>query len=210
MHMAMRIGMDPFMFLQRTYVTSGKLGLEGQLAIALVNTRGKIRGKLKFEYTGKEGTNERACVAWAVDQETGEVVRGPKVSIQTAVDEGWYGRNPKWKTIPELMLAYRAGAWFARVNCPDALLGMELDDELVDTGRDRPVQAAGTGAAKLNGIVATVEVKKAETTEKEEPVKKTKKRDIMESDPELQRIKERALAEEMAANQTQAVDQPNI
>ena len=34
--------------------------------------------------------------------------------------------------MPELMLQYRAGAFFARVQCPDVLLGMQTIEEVSD------------------------------------------------------------------------------
>ena len=53
--------------------------------------------------------------------------------MQMAADEGWISKNgSKWKTMPEQMLQYRAGAFFARVNCPDLLLGLPTVEEVND------------------------------------------------------------------------------
>ena len=50
-----------------------------------------------------------------------------------AKDEGWYGKNgSKWKTMPELMLAYRASAFFARVHIPNSLMGCSVEGEAED------------------------------------------------------------------------------
>ena len=46
--------------------------------------------------------------------------------------EGWTS-NPKWRNMPELMLAYRASAFFARVYCPEALMGVQTTEEIYDT-----------------------------------------------------------------------------
>ena len=46
--------------------------------------------------------------------------------------EGWIS-NPKWRNMPELMLAYRASAFFARVHCPDTLMGLQTVDEAEET-----------------------------------------------------------------------------
>ena len=40
--------------------------------------------------------------------------------------------NKKWKTMPEQMLAYRAGAFFARVHCPEVLMGCHVEGEADD------------------------------------------------------------------------------
>jgi hypothetical protein len=52
--------------------------------------------------------------------------------------EGWFAKNgSKWKTMPELMLRYRAAAFFGRLYAPDVLNGMHATEEAEDIG-DRP------------------------------------------------------------------------
>lgn len=136
--MAMRLGIDPLMFLQNTYVTKGKPGMEGKLAISLINTSGLFRGPLRFVYTGSKGTDQWGCTGVAILKETGETVEGPTVTIAIAKAEGWYAQNPKWKNIPEMMLLYRAGAWFGRTVCPERLMGMQTIDELNDVANEAP------------------------------------------------------------------------
>ncbi len=47
--------------------------------------------------------------------------------------EGWSKKSgSKWKTMPELMLSYRAATFFGRMYCPDLLMGMQTQDELQD------------------------------------------------------------------------------
>jgi len=57
------------------------------------------------------------------------------VTIQMAKAEGWHGKNPKWSNMPELMLAYRASAFFARVYCPEILMGVHVEGEAEDTAK---------------------------------------------------------------------------
>lgn len=38
----------------------------------------------------------------------------------------------KWKTMPEQMLKYRAASFFARVECPNILMGFQLAEEIED------------------------------------------------------------------------------
>jgi len=50
-----------------------------------------------------------------------------------AAAEGWATKaGSKWKTMPELMLRYRAAAFFGRLYAPDILMGMQTAEEAVD------------------------------------------------------------------------------
>jgi hypothetical protein len=50
-----------------------------------------------------------------------------------AIDEGWVNKDgSKWKTMPDLMLRYRAAAFFARTECPEVLMGFHTADEIED------------------------------------------------------------------------------
>lgn len=138
--MAMRLDVDPMMFLQNTYVVSGRPGMEAKLVIALVNSSGLFRDPLDYEVEGdnpaKDGYRVR-CVA--VRKGTGKVVYGPWVDWAMVKAEKWNGRTgSKWLTMPDLMFRYRAAAFFARLNCPERLMGMQTVDELEDV-HDRRV-----------------------------------------------------------------------
>ena len=43
--------------------------------------------------------------------------------------------------MPELMLAYRAAAFFARVYCPEILMGVQVEGEVEDSERPQPQKA---------------------------------------------------------------------
>lgn len=151
--MAIRLGVDPFMFMQNTYVYKGKPGMEGKLAIALINSSGLFRGPLRYDLGGTG--DARGCTAWAVDKDTGERIEGPRVTIATAKAEGWYGQNKKWQTIPDLMLQYRAGSWFGRLICPERLMGMQTIEELHDTGAAvAPAVTSVRAVDRLNAKIA--------------------------------------------------------
>lgn len=129
LQMAFRLKVDPMMLMQNTYVLNGKPGMEAKLVIALVNARGPFKGAIQYEYRGEGDT--RSCTAWGVHKETGERCE-QRVSIQTAKDEGWYARNKKWQSIPDLMLAYRSAAWLARLYAPETIMGLQTADEVID------------------------------------------------------------------------------
>ena len=56
------------------------------------------------------------------------------VSMEMAVNEGWYGKNgSKWQSMPDLMLRYRSAAFFGRIYAPELLMGLPGADEVRDT-----------------------------------------------------------------------------
>lgn len=130
MNLAKRTGFDALMVMQNLDVIHGRPSFRASFLIACVNACGRFT-PLKYRISG-DG-DERTCVAVAHDRETGDEIEGPPVSIKMAKDEGWYGKNgSKWKTMPDLMLRYRAAAFFARTIAPEVSLGMMTSDELED------------------------------------------------------------------------------
>ncbi|RLC19397.1 MAG: hypothetical protein DRH93_15595 [Deltaproteobacteria bacterium] len=125
---AARAGVDPFMVMQKMYIIHGKPAVEAQLQIALFNNSPRFSA-LKFKVSGT-GDN-LACVAYATERETGEVIEGVTISIAMAKKEGWFQKKgSKWQSLPELMLRYRAAAFFIRVNSPETTLGLQTKEEL--------------------------------------------------------------------------------
>lgn len=135
LNLARRTGFDPLMTMQNLDVIHGRPSFRATFLIACVNACGRFTPlKYRIEGTGDAQT----CTAYAVERETGEVIEGPPVSIAMAKAEGWVAKNgSKWKTMPDLMLRYRAAAFFARTVAPDVALGMMTSDELEDIARPR-------------------------------------------------------------------------
>lgn len=139
MEYAHRIKMSVFAVMQNLHVIHGKPSPSASFIIGAINACGRFK-PLKFRMSGTG--DQRACVAWTTD-ETGEVLESPAVTIQMAKDEGWHGRNgSKWKTMPELMLRYRAAAFFGRLYAPEILLGMQTAEEREDIIQDSRERAA--------------------------------------------------------------------
>ena len=131
--LANRSGMSPLTVMQNLYIVKGKPAWAGQFAIALVNASRRFAKPLRPVFFGEENTPTWGCYMETVDLEGNKVV-GSKITIQMAKDEGWYGKSgSKWQTMPEQMLMYRAGAFFARVHCPDVLYGVQMAEEVKDT-----------------------------------------------------------------------------
>jgi hypothetical protein len=142
--MAMRLGVDPLMFLQNCYMVHNRPGLEAKLAIALINSGGQFTDPLDYEIKGEDPfKNDYRVRCFATRKGTGKVVYGPWIDWDTVKKEKWDGRDgSKWKSIPGLMFMYRAATWFGRLHCPERLMGMQTADELADTdGEPRQVQS---------------------------------------------------------------------
>lgn len=144
--MADRMNVSPMFVFQNMYVVKGKPSWSGQACKAVIDNCGKFKNA-KHVYFGEEGTDSRGCYITAERIEDGEVVNGVKVTIAMAKGEGWYSKKDKygnetskWQTMPELMLAYRAAAFFARVHCPEYLMGLQTSDEIDDISKnEKPV-----------------------------------------------------------------------
>lgn len=129
--MANRMNVSPMMVMQNLYVVKGKPSWSGQACMSLVKASPLFKN-VKHVYFGDEGTDSWGCYVEAVRTDDGDLVKGAKVTIQMAKNEGWYSKNPKWKNMPELMLAYRAAAFFARVHIPNTLMGCAVEGEVED------------------------------------------------------------------------------
>ena len=125
--LANRLKADPFMVMQNTDVIYGKPALRSTFIIACINGSGKLLGNLKFEL------NEKCtkCRAWGIEKETGAKLYGPTITMEMAQAEGWVAKNgSKWKTMPEIMLRYRAASFFGRLQCPEILNGIYSTEEV--------------------------------------------------------------------------------
>jgi hypothetical protein len=134
--MANRMGVSPMMVMQNLYVVKGKPSWSGQACMSLIQNCGRFKN-VHPVYTGIKGTDNRGCYIEATTIVDNTVIQGTEITIDMAKAEGWLS-NSKWKNMPEQMLAYRAAAFFARVNCPDALMGMQLSDEIIDIEKEKP------------------------------------------------------------------------
>ena len=146
-NLARRIGADPMMVMQQLDVIHGRPSWRSTFLIACINESGRYTA-LRYEIDG-EG-QERGCVAWAKERETGDRIEGPRVTMAMAQAEGWSTKaGSKWKTMPELMLRYRAAAFFARTNCPELTMGLHTADEVEDMQTAPRSERPSATAARL-------------------------------------------------------------
>lgn len=130
LEMANRIGASPLMVMQNLYIVHGKPSWSSTFIIAALNSSKKF-SPVRFELGG-DG-DEYGCYAWAYDANNNEKLLGPKITMKMAKAEGWVDKNgSKWKTMPELMLRYRAAAFFGRLYAPEIMMGMQTMEEVID------------------------------------------------------------------------------
>ena len=133
MHRAFSLGMDPYMFMNHSYVIQGKCAIESQIAIALINRCDRISGPIRYEWFGTKDSPGFGCRA-CVTMKDGTVVDGPTVTMEMVRKNGWDRKTgSKWLTMPSLMFRYRAAMYLGRTHFSDVLLGMQSVDEALDS-----------------------------------------------------------------------------
>jgi hypothetical protein len=126
---ANRMRISPLLVAQNLYVIKQKPAWSGSFAISAINNCGKFT-PLEFIYTKNGGGG---CYAQATRLSDGKVLKGTEITLELAQKVGWSTKpGSKWLTMSEQMLAYRAGSFFAKVYCPEVLLGVQTIDEIQD------------------------------------------------------------------------------
>jgi len=128
--MASRMGISPMVIMQNLYIVLGKPSFSGS-AMASMLRASKEFSNVELNFVGEEGRDTWGAYVSAIRR--GKTIKGATVTIAIAKREGWLSKTgSKWLTMPELMLGYRANAWFVRTHCPELLMGMQVSDEVED------------------------------------------------------------------------------
>ncbi|MFZ9893570.1 MAG: hypothetical protein ACO3FO_07335, partial [Candidatus Nanopelagicaceae bacterium] len=129
MDISKRIGASELMVMQNLYIVHGKPAWSSQFLIATLNACKKF-SPLRYEEDDKNGGR---CRAYAVDLATGERLEGVWVTMEMAAAEKWLDKaGSKWKTMPQLMMRYRAAAFFTRQFAPEVSMGIMTSEEVID------------------------------------------------------------------------------
>lgn len=123
MESANRFGIAPVEVMKHTHIIKGKLAFDSKMIIALVNRSGKLDGPIQYWLDD----NETMCVAYGFIN--GVQYNGPKVTLDMAKANNW---GALWKTLPAMMLRYRAAVFFTRLFIPEVILGMDDFQEQQD------------------------------------------------------------------------------
>lgn len=128
---AQRLQTSPLMVMQNLNIIQGRPSWSAQFLIASVNASGKYDMELQFEEKRDTKGKPFSCQCWTVRK--GRRVDGIVIDMDMANAEGWVQKNgSKWKTMPQVMLRYRAASFFARMNCPELTLGFYSKEEVID------------------------------------------------------------------------------
>lgn len=147
---AQRVGIDPFTVMQNMDVIHGRPSWKSTYIISAVNSSGRF-APLRFETDDTDGGR---CRAWTTDK-SGERLEGPWVSMKMAKAEGWIDRKgSKWATMPDIMLRYRAAAFFGRLYAPDILNGMQTAEEVQDIDAPESYQRESAAVQQLNDLAS--------------------------------------------------------
>jgi len=129
LEIAGRMNLSPLQVMQNLHIIHGRPSWSSQFIIALINGCGRFE-PLQYRMTGKG--DDLACQCVAKQISTGADLEGPTVSMAMAKAEGWATKSgSKWRTMPDLMIRYRAAAMWGRLYIPDLLVGISHSQEEV-------------------------------------------------------------------------------
>lgn len=127
--LAEAMGEVPLIVMQNIHVVSGKAGFSSQYMIARANSAGIFKGRIDWRIENSDPAN-LSVTAYAVLKDTGQEV-SVTCDMKMAKAEGWT-KNPKYSTMPEVMLRYRSAAFLVRFYAPDVMLGYQTVEEVQD------------------------------------------------------------------------------
>ena len=182
MQSAYRMNMDPMMVMQNTYMIGGKLGMNSAFAISLANNCGLFESGIKYRLEGD--MQELRVTAYANLKNNSEEISFT-IGMKEAMAEGWT-KNPKYKSLPELMLRYRAATLLIRTHVPEALNGMHTVEELQDVNYAKEVTKEEVKKVETKTQALSNKMDEGLLNEKTENQIENTPKIIEETEPELQ------------------------
>lgn len=143
---SVRWGLDPFAVAPETYVVGGKLGFQGKLVAAVVNSRAGLTKRLSYTFSGA-GADLTVTVSGTLAGE--KEPRTITLSVKQAKTD-----NKMWTTDPEQKLCYTGATKWARRHCPEIMLGVLTDDDLerIEAQRGQETQPAFAPVRTLDAL----------------------------------------------------------
>lgn len=153
-------GMNPYAVAQKTHLVNGTLGYEAQLVNAVITSSTAVQGRFKYEYGGEwekfkpgaaNASNERGLsvrVGAVLRGET-EITWGEPLYMEYVTTRN----SPLWKSAPKQQLAYLAVKYWARLYCPDVILGVYTPDEFEPAQRAERDVTPARSRADLNNLI---------------------------------------------------------
>ena len=146
---ANRMGLSPIVVMQNSQIVHGNFSWKGTACKSMIDSCGRYV-KTRYVEVGERGKDSWGYYLEAIDKD-GDVIKGIPVTMKMAKDEDWYGKNgSKWQTMPELMMKYRASAFFMRTECASLAMGFLTSEENEDIANINKQQSKSTVANLLN------------------------------------------------------------
>ena len=164
--------MNPFAVAQKTHLINGVLGYEAQLVHAVISRSGVLANRFEYEWYGpwekvvgkfqirKGDKGEYRVPGWTLADETGigiiirATLKGedqPR-ELDLLLAQARTRNSTLWADDPRQQLAYLAVKRWARLFCPDVILGVYTPDELDDRREEREVNPAPVQHLSLSEI----------------------------------------------------------
>ena len=144
LEMSKRMNLSPLVVMQNLNVIHGRPTWSAQFITSNIMGCGRFKN---FDYIvqGKDESLVVQCQATRV--EDNKLIKGTAVSMRMARQEGWT-KNPKYSSMPELMLRNRAATFFGRQYIPDLLLGVQTSEEVIDIVTE-PINVSESSVAEV-------------------------------------------------------------
>lgn len=165
--------MNPFAVAQKTHTVNGVLGYEAQLVNAVITTRGPLQDRINYDWYGpwekvigkfnikKGDKGEYRVPGWSLADEEGIGIRvwatlkGEDVprELNLLLAQARVRNSTLWADDPRQQLAYLAVKRWARLYCPEVIMGVYTPDEIDQPQRtERDVTPART-RQDLNNLI---------------------------------------------------------
>jgi len=167
-------GMNPYAVAQKTHLINGVLGYEAQLVNAVVTSMAPTKDRLHYDWFGpwenvigkfvekaSQKGNKYIAPNWTMADEKGCGVRvwatlkgedEPRV-LELFLSQAQVRNSTLWGSDPKQQLAYLGVKRWARLYCPDVILGVYTPDEFEPAKRTErditPVRTSGD----LNNLI---------------------------------------------------------
>ncbi|RKG47500.1 hypothetical protein D7V64_16640 [Acinetobacter cumulans] len=128
--------MNPYAVAQKTHMVNNVLGYEAQLVNAVITSRAPVKERLHFEWYGDwSKVNGKDDKSPTVGVRVSATLRGenaPRVIDISMAQVGPVRNSPLWAADPRQQIAYLATKRWARLYCPDVILGVYTPDEVIE------------------------------------------------------------------------------
>ncbi|RKG33766.1 RecT family recombinase [Acinetobacter tianfuensis] len=128
--------MNPYAVAQKTHMVNNVLGYEAQLVNAVITSRAPVKERLHFEWYGDwSKVNGKDDKSPTIGVRVSATLRGenaPRVIDISMAQVGPVRNSPLWAADPRQQIAYLATKRWARLYCPDVILGVYTPDEVIE------------------------------------------------------------------------------